>query len=263
MREDTHNCVYGPVKSWRLGRSLGIDLLFIDSICSFACVYCQLGKINRLRTRREVFVPTSRVIDDLRASNWSDADVITFSGSGEPTLAANLGEAISAIRDETHKPIAVLTNSSLLFDPQVRREIALADVVFCKLDAWDDNGFKRIDRPAAGITRESIIDGIRALRDEFTGTLAIQTMLLSKPTTGDLRKLGAILKSISPGEVQLNLPLRPIPEYWVPQSRGNTPVEVKARRLRTILREEAAQIGKRLGELTGLSVVTPFDSLAA
>lgn len=263
MREDTHKCVYGPVKSWRLGRSLGIDLLFVDSICSFACVYCQLGKINRLTTTREVFVPTSRVIADLRASNWKDADVITFSGNGEPTLAANLGEAISAVRGETHKPIAVLTNSSLLCDADVRCEIALADVVFCKLDAWNEKVLRRIDRHAAGITLDSIIDGIRALREGFTGTLAIQTMLLSMPNRSDLRKLGEILKTISPGEVQLNLPLRPIPEYWVPESRGNTPVEVNARQLRTISREAAAQIGVKLGELTGLRVVTPFDSLAS
>ena len=97
------SCVYGPVNSWRMGKSLGIDLLKVDSICSFACVYCQLGKINRLTDERKLFVPTAEVISELKKSNWREADVITFSGSGEPTLAANLGEAICAAKNLTAK----------------------------------------------------------------------------------------------------------------------------------------------------------------
>lgn len=263
MRDESRKSVYGPVKSWRLGHSLGIDLLFVDSICSFACVYCQLGKINRLTTQRGIFVPTSQVMDDLRSSDWKQADVITFSGSGEPTLAANLGETITEIRRETRKPIAVLTNSSLLIDPAVRREISLADTVFCKLDAWTEKAFRRIDRPTAGITLESVIAGIMALRAEFGGTLAIQTMLLSQPKTNDISEFAAILKAISPGEVQLNLPLRPVPKEWIPESRGNTPVGRWTRRLHTISPETAAAVGQKLRDLTGLRVILPFDTAAA
>ena len=263
MRDEARKCVYGPVKSWRLGNSLGIDLLFVDSICSFACVYCQLGKINRLTTKRGIFVPTARVMGDLSSSDWKDADVITFSGSGEPTLAANLGEAIAEIRRATHKPIAVLTNSSLLGDTAVRRELSFADIVFCKLDAWGDDSLRRIDRPAAGIELDSIISGIRAFRNDFSGTLAIQTMLLSRPANNELREFSGILKSISPDEVQVNLPLRPIPDEWIPESRGNLPIDAPAHRLRTISPEAAAGIGRQIGQLTGLRVITPFDEQAA
>ena len=166
MADAEHNSIYGPVDSWRLGRSLGVDVLCVDSICSFECVYCQLGKINRVTTERAVFVPTEKVISDLRNADWQSADVITFSGSGEPTLAANLGEIITAIRDLTGKPIAILTNSTLLGDAIVRAEAGLADRVYCKLDAWSEDSLRRVDRPAAGVSLGSIVSGIRQFRKE-------------------------------------------------------------------------------------------------
>jgi len=94
----TPSTVYGPVDSWRVGRSLGVDLLCDTSVCSFRCVYCQLGAINLHTSERRVYVKTERVLADLEASRWREADVITLSGSGEPTLAANLGEVIRASR---------------------------------------------------------------------------------------------------------------------------------------------------------------------
>src|SRR5947209_19916192 len=83
--------VYGPVNSWRVGRSLGVDLLAVNSVCSFRCVYCQLGRINVHTDERRVYVPTLKVLADLRASAWLEADVVTLSGSGEPTPAAHMG----------------------------------------------------------------------------------------------------------------------------------------------------------------------------
>src|ERR1041384_6820260 len=138
--------VYGPVSSWRVGRSLGIDLLAVNSICSFRCIYCQLGRINLHTSGRKVYVPTERVLSDLAASAWREADIITLSGSGEPTLAANLGAVIRESKRVTHKPVLVLTNSTLLGDAQVRRELGAADRVFCKLDAADEATFRKIDR---------------------------------------------------------------------------------------------------------------------
>ena len=83
--------IYGPVDSWRFGRSLGVDLILVSSVCSFNCVYCQLGNIQEITAGRRLFVPTERVMEDLRASDWRGSDIVTFSGSGEPTLALNLG----------------------------------------------------------------------------------------------------------------------------------------------------------------------------
>src|SRR5919199_2702321 len=85
LKMNDTSTVYGPVNSWRVGRSLGVDLLAVNSICSFRCVYCQLGRINVHTAERKIYVPTAKVLEDLRASAWREADIITLSGSGEPT----------------------------------------------------------------------------------------------------------------------------------------------------------------------------------
>ncbi len=249
--------IYGPVKSWRLGRSLGVDLLCVDSICSFECVYCQLGKINRVTKERAVFVSTARVLKDLQKSDWRSADVITFSGSGEPTLAANLGEVIEKIKHLTHKPVIVLTNSTLLYDKEVRREISKADRVFCKLDAWSDEVLRRVDRPHEGISLESIISGIFELRREFDGFLALQTMILRPPNDFEIEKLAEIFHTIQPDEVQLNLPTRPVPHEYFTETRGNA-VEFESgfTKIKTIAKNDLENIRLKLSEITKLPIIT-------
>lgn len=250
--------VYGPVHSWRVGASLGIDLLYTNSICSFRCIYCQLGKINEHILQRKVFVPTERVMADLQASAWQQADVITFSGNGEPTLAANLGEASQAIKAFTQKPIVVLTNSTLLNDANVRAELELADKIFCKLDAASDRTLKLMDRPVEGITVRSIVEGIKALRREFRGHLAIQTMLLPI-NKNEMEQMAALLNEIQPDEVQLNLPSRPVPHEWTIESRGNHERgSANATRLKMLSREEVDAIENTLQRLTGLPLTSAY-----
>jgi wyosine [tRNA(Phe)-imidazoG37] synthetase (radical SAM superfamily) len=257
MKNSIPNSIYGPVDSWRLGRSLGVDVLCVDSICSFECVYCQLGKIHRVTAKREIFVSTDKILSDLENCDWREADVITFSGSGEPTLAANLGEVIEKIKEITGKPIIILTNSTLLNLPEVRQEIAPADKIFCKLDAWSDETLRRIDRPHKGIWLESIISGIRLLRLEFKGFLAIQTMILSLPKESELASFADTLRSIKPDEVQLNLPSRPVPSEYFVETRGNA-VETQKEftQLRTISKANLEIIRKRLSEITDLPIIT-------
>ncbi len=256
MNNAIPNSVYGPVDSWRLGKSLGIDVLCVDSICSFECVYFQLGKINLVITERDVFVSTEQVLKDLEASDWRNADVITFSGSGEPTLAVNLGEVITKAKELTGKPIVVLTNSSLLTMPEVRRDLAQADRIFCKLDGWSEDVFKRIDRPADKITLKSIVSGIRNLRDEYTGFLAIQTMILRSLTGDEVKRYAEIVRSLGPDEIQLYLPHRPIPEEYQTETRGNDPYYAPVmNQLKTIGKTEFESIRSRLSKLTDVPVV--------
>lgn len=256
MTSHTPTAIYGPVQSWRLGSSLGVDLLCVDSICSFECVYCQLGKINRLTAEREVFVATEKVLEDLENSDWQTADVVTFSGSGEPTLAKNLGEVIENIKRITSKPIVVLTNSTLLHQKEVRQELLKADRIFCKLDAWSDDILKRVDHPHEGISLESIISGISQLRREFDGFLALQTMILRPPNDSEIEKLAAIIHRINPDEVQLNLPMRPIPHEYFVETRGNN-VEFKSEftRIKTISKEELGDISVKLAEVTKTPII--------
>lgn len=246
--------VYGPIRSWRVGLSLGVDLLHINSICSFRCIYCQLGKINLHTTKRKIYVPTERVMSDLRASAWAEADIITLSGSGEPTLAANMGEVIREIKTWTRKPVLVLTNSSLLNDGAVRRELCKADQVFCKLDAATEESFRMINRPAKGITLRSVIEGIKKLRSERDGHLALQVMLM-RFHQRQLEQLASILNEIRPDEVQIGAPLRPVPRVWFREARGNyETAPYPAIYPRAIGHAAAARLEASLKLLTGLQI---------
>jgi wyosine [tRNA(Phe)-imidazoG37] synthetase (radical SAM superfamily) len=257
MANLNQSSVYGPVKSWRLGASLGIDLLCVDSICSFACVYCQLGKINRLTKTRRIFVSTEKVLEDLKNSDWQAADVITFSGSGEPTLAKNLGEVIEKIKDFTGKPITVLTNSTLLNSKKVCAELARADKIFCKLDAWSEEVLRRVNRPHSDVSLAAVFSGIKLLRRDFKGYLAIQTMILSAPAPAEIKNFAEILMEINPDEVQLNLPTRPIPTEFVRESRGNEiNFDGSFRKLKIISFEELEKIRESLRGLTNLKIQT-------
>jgi wyosine [tRNA(Phe)-imidazoG37] synthetase (radical SAM superfamily) len=248
--------VYGPVQSWRVGRSLGIDLLCVNSICSFRCVYCQLGRINVHTAARQVYVPTEQVWADLKGSAWATADIITLAGSGEPTLAANLGAVIREIKSLTGKPVLVLTNSAHLHDPQVRRDLRAADKVFCKLDAASEVVFRRLNRPVAGVTLGTVIGGISKLRGEYTGYLGIQLMLMSW-NVQQLPEFARILRGLRPDEVQLNAPTRQLPRVWSSSARGNLPPQgERGIRLKQLDCQARAQFAARLRELTGLKIIT-------
>ncbi len=250
--------VYGPVRSWRVGNSLGIDLLFTSSICSFHCVYCQLGKILDHTMERKVYVPTEKVMADLEASAWQDADIITLSGNGEPTLALNLAEVIHGLKAKTGKPVMVLTNATTLWDPQVRADLMEADKVFCKLDAADESTLQRVNRPVEGVTVRRIVDGIKALRAEYPGYLAIQAMFMPM-NRAELDAMIDLLNEIRPDEVQLNTPRRPVPRDWFIESRGNHEgVPYPAVQLRTVDRDDAMDIERQIRERTGLKVVSIY-----
>ncbi|MBI6545292.1 MAG: radical SAM protein, partial [Cyanobacteria bacterium NC_groundwater_1444_Ag_S-0.65um_54_12] len=199
--EPSLRAVYGPVNSWRLGRSLGVDLLLQSSICSFRCIYCQLGKIQIFTNERRIFVPTTKVLADFAASNWQNADVITLSGNGEPTLALNLGECLREIKARTDKPLIVLTNATLLGDPLVRADLQYADRVFLKLDAATPRLLQIINQPLPEITLETILAGIEAFAAEFSGYLAVQTMIMPA-SLPEVAALCALLVRIAPAEVQ-------------------------------------------------------------
>lgn len=220
IRNDPDSTVYGPVFSWRFGNSLGIDLILHGSVCSFRCPYCQLGKIGTPTCERAVFVPTEKVLADLEYVGWDDCDVITFSGNGEPALALNLGEVIRAVRALTDKPVVVLTNGSLLDDPQVRKDLAEADHVSCKLDAPNDELLLVLNRPVGDLSLDRLIEGIDVFRKEFDGELSIQTMVLPA-NAKKASEFVPLIQRIKPDEVHVNVPSRAFPEEWRPELRGD------------------------------------------
>lgn len=248
--------VYGPVRSWRYGASLGIDLLYVDSICSFQCVYCQLGRIHRHTAERRVWVPTEKVLADFESSAWREADIITFSGNGEPTLAANLGEVLRAIKQRSGKPVLVLTNATLLGDAAVRADLADADEIACKLDATDDATLARVDRPVAGINVDSIAEGIAAFRRAFRGKLPLQVMMLHG-NLKDVVRLAEVIRRIGPDEVQLNLPSRVVPQEWRIESRGDHRMAARSATRLARDRETAETLAGQLRALVNCPVITP------
>ena len=152
---------------------------------------------------------TKRVEDDLKkVIDDVEADVITFSGMGEPTLAKNLGEVVDVIRDLSQLPIAVLTNSSLMHLDEVRRQLAKVDIVVAKLDAPNDRIFRAVNRPMAGISFDGVMGGIKSFREEFNKKLALQMMFVreNKDYAADMAELA---ESLEPDEVQIDTPLRP------------------------------------------------------
>lgn len=201
--------VYGPVASWRLGRSLGIDMLCTEQkTCNFDCVYCQLGSTGKLQTERQEFVPLAKLNDDLNAAKGAAADWATFSGMGEPTLAANLGAAITLVKSTLGLPVAVLTNGSLIKREDIRSELSSADMVIVKMDAPDEAGFRAINRPADGITHAGILQGLQLFRMEYRGKLALDIMLTGM-NKGNGYNLQMNARFAMPDQVQLNTPLRP------------------------------------------------------
>ncbi len=200
--------LYGPVSSWRLGRSLGVDLVSTKGkTCSFDCIYCQLGRTVHPLVRRREFVTVSQLAQELETVRNIVVDYVTFSGVAEPTLASNLGQAIELVKSVLGSPVAVLTNSSLMPREDVRRELSQADVVVAKVDAHNEELFRRINRPRIKSTLDEILEAIRRFREEYRGKLALQMMFVEASKTY-APEMERIAEELSPDEVQINTPLR-------------------------------------------------------
>lgn len=201
--------LYGPVSSWRLGRSLGVDLVSTTGkTCSFDCIYCQLGGTVHPLVRRREFVTISHLAQELETVKNIVVDYVTFSGVAEPTLASNLGQAIELVKSVLGLPVAVLTNSSLMPREDVRRELGQADVVVVKVDAPNEELFRQINRPKIKSTLDEIIQAIRLFREGYRGKLALQMMFV-EANKGCAPEMARIAEELSPDEVQINTPLRP------------------------------------------------------
>lgn len=226
--------LYGPVKSRRLGLSLGVSLTPYKS-CSFDCVYCQLGKTTNLTVKRKEYINIGEILRELKfwfAENALQAkrlNYVTFSGMGEPTLNTKIGELISGIKKFTPVSVAVITNSSCLIDFSVRQAIKEADLIVPSLDAASQSVFKKIDRPEKQIKINSIIDSLVSLRKEFTGKIWLEVMLI-KGVNDDLAEIKKIKKAIDrikPDKIQLNSPVRKTAEPGIFPVDENKLQEIK------------------------------------
>jgi len=214
----THH-IFGPVHSRRLGRSLGIDLLPFKT-CTYNCVYCECGPTTHHSSQRKEFFPIQEVIAELDEvlSKKPELDYITFAGSGEPTLSLSIGRVISYLKENyPDYRIAVLTNGSFLVLPEVRRDLRNADLIIPTLSTTTQGIFACIHRPVPGLTVSSIIEGITALRKDFSHQIWLEVFLvpLLNTTRKELSSLRDAIYSIGPDRIQINTLDRPGTESWV------------------------------------------------
>jgi len=204
--------LYGPVPSRRLGRSLGVDIIPFK-ICSLDCIYCQLGETSQKTVERKEYSPVDDILAEIksRISAGLNADFITITGSGEPTLHSLLGRLITSIKNITDIPVAVLTNGTLFFRQDVRADCAKADVVLPSLDAADEPTFKKINRPHKDISIANVISGLSAFRNEYAGQIWLEVFLLENVNTAavHIANLKNAIKLIRPDKVHLNTAVRP------------------------------------------------------
>ncbi len=210
MKKGEFKYIYGPVSSWRLGRSLGIDPISQRTKqCVFDCVYCQVGRALPCSVRRKVFVPTKSIVSEIRQlPKGTKIDYLTFSGSGEPTLAKNLGELIEEVKKIRKEPVAVITNSSLLGKKDVRESLLKADLVMAKLDASSQELLKVVNNPAKSIVFSDLVLDLKYLRRVYKKILALQIMFIQE-NIDCAAGIARIAGQIKADKIFLNTPLRP------------------------------------------------------
>ncbi len=209
--------VFGPVKSRRLGLSLGVDPLGWPKVCSFDCLYCEIGPTKVHTLVRRPYRPTSEIKEALSQKLQAPElhyEVLTFAGSGEPTLHLELGELIAFAKDLTDRPLCLLTNSSLLWKKELRQEIKACDIILPSLDAGREETFYLLNRPVKGLSFLKIIEGLKKLREEFAGEIWLEIMLVEgvNDSLEEIESLVSLVKRIAPERVQLNTIDRP-PAY--------------------------------------------------
>ncbi len=209
--------LYGPVPSRRLGRSLGIDLVPFKT-CTYDCIYCQLGHTTNKTMARLSYVPVKDILSELKIklATGKHPDYISIAGSGEPTLHSYIGELIGMIKNMTNIPVAVLTNGSLLYLPEVRTALMQADLVIPSLDAGDETMFQYVNRPHPDISFDDMVNGLIEFTRDFPGQVWLEVLLISGVTgmAADVEKIAVWAKKSGASKVQLNTVCRPAAEEF-------------------------------------------------
>ncbi|MEA3308216.1 MAG: radical SAM protein [Chloroflexota bacterium] len=212
---------FGPVPSRRLGRSLGINNI-PPKVCPYACVYCQVGRTTRMSIQRQEFYPPAEILQAVQAKLAeaekikAAVDFLTFVPDGEPTLDIHLGEEIAALR-ALPPQIAVISNAALIWQPEVRAELAQADWVSLKVDSAVEAVWRKVNRPYAALELATLLTGIHEFAQLFTGKLVTETLLVHGVNDGlaSLTATAAFLGELQPATAYISIPTRPPAEPWV------------------------------------------------
>jgi wyosine [tRNA(Phe)-imidazoG37] synthetase (radical SAM superfamily) len=212
---------FGPIPSRRLGRSLGVNNI-PPKICSYSCVYCQVGLTDSMSIERKEFYPLEEIVTEVSErveqliKSDEKIDYITFVPDGEPTLDMNLGKEIQLLKPLGIN-IAVITNSSLLWDKEVREDLLLADWISVKIDTADEKVWHKINRPYGKLDLQKVLNGVRTFRNSYKGTLVTETMLVKglNDSKESLTNTAEFIGKINPGKAYILVPTRPPAEKFV------------------------------------------------
>lgn len=208
----TKKYIFGPVLSRRLGLSLGVDVTS-HKVCTYDCIYCQIGKTTNLTVERKEYVPTNAVLSELAQVILLGvkADYVTFSGFGEPTLHSNLGFIVKKAKEISGLPVAVITNGALLYDEGVRKDLLEADIVMPSLDAGLGETFKKINRHHASIDFKKMVDGLIEFRSEYKKQIWLEILFVEGVNDGEeeIAAIKNILEKVKPDRIHLNTIARP------------------------------------------------------
>ncbi|MBU1693431.1 MAG: radical SAM protein [Verrucomicrobia bacterium] len=214
--------IFGPVPSRRLGRSLGVDLTPLKT-CTLDCVFCQLGHTSHKTIERREYMPAAEVKSEL--SRWHEeggqADHITLSGSGEPTLHSGFCDILTFIKKKIPFPAVLLSNGTLFWLADVREAALPAEIVKLSLSAWDPISFRQINRPHPELNFHLYIAGLRTFRKMFSGKLWLEVFLVEGVNISPegVKHIARIAETIAPDEIHLNTAVRP------PAERSVLPVD--------------------------------------
>jgi wyosine [tRNA(Phe)-imidazoG37] synthetase (radical SAM superfamily) len=211
---------FGPVPSRRLGSSLGINNIF-PKVCTYSCIYCQLGRTLQMEVHRRPFFSPERISREVTEKAHAaqaaglPMDYLTFVPDGEPTLDLNLGEEIEMLKPLGYR-IAVISNASLIWDEGVKEDLEGADYISLKVDSVDERVWQSINRPAGGLALKSILEGIMEFSQRFRGYLATETMLVRGANDDErsLRQTAEFLSRAGPDRAYISVPIRPPAERW-------------------------------------------------
>jgi wyosine [tRNA(Phe)-imidazoG37] synthetase (radical SAM superfamily) len=225
---DLTSLAFGPVPSRRLGKSLGINNIR-PKVCSYSCVYCQLGKTSANIVERQSFYQPCDILKEVRSKVDNAAkrneriDYLAFVSDGEPTLDTNLGKEISILK-RIGFPVAVITNASTLWLEEVKQDLLKADYVSLKVDAASEDLWKRIDRPNKNLSLNEILKGIQDFSNVFEGTIVTETMLIDGINyANEFERIAAFLAKLkSLNRAYVAVPTRPPTESWVKPAREET-----------------------------------------
>jgi len=210
-----YSIAFGPIPSRRLGRSIGINNI-PPKICSYGCIYCQIGRAIKMDDQRREYYSAEEVVQAVREKvekslqAGEKIDYLTFVPDGESTLDIHLGGEIRQLKD-LGIPLAIITNSSTMDRQDVRDELMNLDLVSVKVDSVIEPVWRKINKPHKGIHLDKMLEGLQIFSRQYKGRLITETMLIDgvNDTRENLERNAEFIQSLNPHAAYISIPTRP------------------------------------------------------